>query len=369
MKAKKIEVDKLPEEAKKALSHFPEFTICEFNESGANGFVMLGNHEVLKKEVALKIYFHEKNDINQEPTLVASITHDNVLKVYDARKVEDTCSYYMTPAANDGDLSDFLEKYYLNLSLSHSLLCQLLSGLSALHNPMVGLVHRDLKPENLLVHDETLLIADFGSVRKISEATGKAPASKHSILYRPPEAFGDSAFFDASSDVYQAGFIGYLLFGGALDNELTQHLNKKQKAELKEIDSEQGNFESSQYVDGCIENLACRGKLLQWDSLPYFVPRAIIRILKNATKPHGSRYSNVSEFLIDLAKARNNLPEWSLCSDGALLENWKGNDYFIDKFGLKKRGHGKSQFRRDNSLKADSPEKIFAQLRTKLKLP
>ena len=45
-----------------------------------------------------------------------------------------------------------------------------------------------------MVHDDKLVIADFGSVRRIDDATGKAPASKHSILYRPPEAFGDNAF-------------------------------------------------------------------------------------------------------------------------------------------------------------------------------
>lgn len=50
------------------------------------------------------------------------------------------------------------------------------------------------------------MIADFGLIRRVSDDTGKAPASKHSILFHPPKAFGDGAFFDYFSDVYQSGF-------------------------------------------------------------------------------------------------------------------------------------------------------------------
>lgn len=168
-----IKIETLPEEAQKALEHFSEFQISEFNDSGANGYVMLGRHNVLRKDVAIKIYFHDENEIDQEPSIVASLNHENVLKVYDARKVEKYCSYYMMQAANDGDLYNFLHRYNLYLSLAHRLLCQLLSGLSTMHCDPNRLVHRDLKPENLLVHDDTIVIADFGSVRRISEENEK----------------------------------------------------------------------------------------------------------------------------------------------------------------------------------------------------
>jgi eukaryotic-like serine/threonine-protein kinase len=206
----------LPGEAQSALKQFPEFEIASFNDSGANGYVLIGRHTLLQKQVAIKIYFHGENDIDQEPAIIAKINHENVLKVYDARKVRKDCSYFMTPAASEGDLSNFLDTYFGSLPLSHKLLCQLLSGIADLHREPNLLVHRDLKPENLLVHDDTILIADFGSVRRIDEETGNAPASKHSILYRPPEAFGEEAFFNFSSDIYQAGMIGFLLFRGGV---------------------------------------------------------------------------------------------------------------------------------------------------------
>lgn len=219
----------LPDEAKSALKQFPEFEIASFNDSGANGYVLVGRHTLLQKEVAIKIYFHGENDIDQEPAIIAKINHENVLKVYDARKVRKDCSYFMTPAASEGDLSKYLDNYFVSLPLSHKLLCQLLSGIADLHRKPNLLVHRDLKPENLLVHDDTILIADFGSVRRVDKKTGAAPASKHSILYRPPEAFGEEAFFNFTSDIYQAGMIGFLLFGGKLSNDLLSYITNKQK--------------------------------------------------------------------------------------------------------------------------------------------
>lgn len=40
--SKKVDISTLPNEAKQALEAFPEFDIASFNDSGANGYVMLG---------------------------------------------------------------------------------------------------------------------------------------------------------------------------------------------------------------------------------------------------------------------------------------------------------------------------------------
>src|SRR3989304_1399517 len=228
-----IDISKLPQEVQIVLSKFPEFQLNDYNDSGANGYVLIGWHQVLKKRVAIKIYFHEENGVEQEPSIIQKIRHPNVLEVYDARIIEKNCSYFLMPAANYGDLATFLNRYNILTRLALNFLCQLLSGIAALHASPNNLVHRDLKPENLLINDDDLLIADFGSVRKIPVTTGKAPASKHSILYRPPEAFGTNAFFDFSSDIYQAGLIGFLLFGGKLSNDLLHHLTPKEKNKNK----------------------------------------------------------------------------------------------------------------------------------------
>ena len=362
----------LPQEVQTVLQQFQEFEPAEFNESGANGYVLLGHHRVLRRQVALKIYFHEDSAIDQEPAILARVDHENVLKVYDARKIADDCSFYMTPAAGEGDLANFLEKYSLATSLSHNLLCQLLSGLSALHDPTIGIVHRDLKPENLLVHNDKLMIADFGSARKVHAITGLAPASKHSILFRPPEAFGNNAFFDRSSDVYQAGIIGYLLFGGCLSNDLLKHLTQRELSGLRKIDQHDG-FVTSQYIDRCLEQHIRNHRLLKWDTIPCIVPEQLKRVIRKATKKHGERYESTSEFLGEMARVKNTLPEWIQTADGLKLVNWNGNDFLLahegDTFKVKKRRHTSANFRVDNSFAIAPLGIVFSQLKKRLGLP
>ena len=359
----------LPAEAQKVIELFPEFRIEHFNDSGANGYILLGWHEVLNHEVAIKIYFHSREDVQHEPALLATINHENVLKVLDARRLDDDCSFFMTPVANYGDLRKYITDYNLSLCLAHSLLCQLLSGLAALHSEPNRLVHRDIKPENLLVHDDKLLIADFGSVRQVSAANGKASASKHSILFRPPESFGSSPYYDYSSDTYQAGLIGYILLGGRLDNDLRTYLNPGQ---IKQLESFDDSVEQSKFVDSCIERKIRTATLLDWTTIPCFVPRRFVTILRRSTTKTGSKYSNTSEFLAG-SRIRATLPDWMVTKEGWRLSNWKNRDYLIsigDKsLCVMKRKHGNRKFITDRAFIGNDPIKIFHQLADAVGLP
>lgn len=362
----------LPEEVRSVLEGFPEFQIGDFNDSGANGYVLVGFHKVLRKTVAIKIYYHCDTEIEQEPALVVKIDHPNVLKVYDARKVSSECSYFVMHAAGDGDLFTFLRKYNLSLSFSHSLLCQVLSGISALHAEPNNLVHRDLKPENLLVHDDAILIADFGSVRQVSEDTGKAPASRHSILYRPPEAFGEGSYYDFSSDVYQAGLIGFLLFGGKISVDLTDHLSPIQRKRLATIERTNDQFEVSRFIDQCIQSKIEKQRLVDLSSLPFFVPRSVKSILRKAISSK-NRYSSACEFLADLNNMRASLPEWIIDGDSLELNGWEGKDYLLYRegafYGVKKRRSGDPKFKKDNSFgRADTIEDLYEKVKEKLRI-
>ncbi len=156
----------LPVEATTALSHYKEFELQEFVDKGANGYILLGKHRVLNRNVAIKIYFHEADEVDQEPAIIASLDHPNILKVHDARVMEKHCSYFLMDSADGGDLLSYLKQYDISTHFAHELLCQLLSGLSYLHSEPRCILHRDLKPENLLINDDRIVIADFGSARR-----------------------------------------------------------------------------------------------------------------------------------------------------------------------------------------------------------
>lgn len=363
-----IDLATLPADVTQLLDQFPEFQATEFIDSGANGYVLTGMHSKLRKRVALKVYYHETKEIDQEPALIAAISHENVLRLHDARSLSENCSFFMTPCANYGDLSTHLREYSISTVFAHQLLTQLLSGLSALHESK--LVHRDIKPENLLVHDETLLIADFGSVRRVSEETGVAPASCHSILYRPPEALGDSPFFDYSSDTYQAGLVGYLLFGGRLNNNLETYLSPAKLRKLQALKAVGDNYEVSRFVDGRIENRIARRNLVDWNGLPPFVPSSITRCLKRSIQ--GSRYATCSEFLVELQRAGTGIPDWIRHSDAWVLRDWRGLDYRLSNLNgevaVHKRAAGKSKFIADNQLSGGTLRIAYARLSSQLGL-
>jgi hypothetical protein len=115
------------------------------------------------------------------------------------------------------------------------------------------------------------------------------------------------------------------------------------------------------------------GKLLDWTSIPFYVPKRVIKALQKAVTNRGKRYANVSEFLTQLAKARAGLPDWIANEDGFQLQNWKGNDYLLQDSGnqiiLKKRNHKAKVFRVDNSVKAQNFDIAYTQLKTKIGLP
>ena len=65
-----------------------------------------------------------------------------------------------------------------------SLITQLLTALD--HTHRAGIYHRDIKPENILVSNEHLKLADFGSCRALHS---KHPLTEYisTRWYRPPE--------------------------------------------------------------------------------------------------------------------------------------------------------------------------------------
>ena len=100
---------------------------------------------------------------------------------------------------------------------------QILKALDHMHRN--GIFHRDIKPENVLISDDVIKLADFGSCRGIHS---KHPYTEYisTRWYRPPECLLTDGYYGAKMDLWGVGCVFYELlttnplFPG--ENELDQ---------------------------------------------------------------------------------------------------------------------------------------------------
>ncbi|GIX91326.1 hypothetical protein CDAR_86641 [Caerostris darwini] len=85
-----------------------------------------------------------------------------------------------------------------------SYIYQLIRSLDHIHRH--GIFHRDVKPENLLIRDNLLKLADFGSCRGINT---KRPYTEYisTRWYRPPECLLTSGHYTYKMDMWAAGCV------------------------------------------------------------------------------------------------------------------------------------------------------------------
>ena len=305
----------VPTEVEDALAelskHYSGFV---FNEKGANGYLVFAKHRITEQEVAIKFYYGEPGDKqHEEPRLLASIDSQFVLPILDARGIADGWAYFVTPRCNEGDI-DGLILSGPSVYRAIDVLLGICNGVSAIHAK--GMVHRDLKPANAVIHESRPQIADFGSCRLLPAGETSTVASRHSILYRPPESF-DSNRYDVKGDIYQIGLLAYQLLGGRLPYDGREYLNL---AERNNYAKQPDQFERSQLVDSAIRRNAIAGTLLQLETLPAWLSgsaKAAIRAIANPDPDE--RLSSVGEVAARLSTLRANHQDWAWSGPDARL--------------------------------------------------
>ena len=279
----------------------------KLSDKGQNGYLFMAFNTVLQRRVAIKFYFWADGVREHiEPQSLASVKSPNVIEVLDASLVGDEWAMFVTPFCENGDVDRFREKYRFGLREGIRFVSSLLDGVACLHQR--GFVHRDLKPENLLVaSDRTPLIADFGSVRLIPDGQTDVPGSGHAVLYRPPESFL-TARYDRRGDLYQCGMVLFQILGGRLPYSYHEYLTPKERIEYLNLDDD---FERSRLIDSAIAKKAAAGTLLDFKSLPAFVPLQVKTVLKRAVSVNpDKRFQNACDFMNKLNSLTNKIVDW-----------------------------------------------------------
>lgn len=108
-------------------------------------------------------------------------------------------------------------KPYLPLGLKHSILHDVASGLSYLHNHTPVIIHRDLSARNVLLNSAMVAkIADLGVAHILPNAARRAitmTKAPGASVYMPPEALeakspcDDEARYDMTVDIFSLGVV------------------------------------------------------------------------------------------------------------------------------------------------------------------
>jgi serine/threonine-protein kinase len=205
---------------------------------GGMGAVYLATHNLLEKQVALKVLhgeFARKPDLverfMQEAKSASRIRHENVIDISDFGTTPEGLVFFAMELLKGHDLHEEIARARMAGQLlpwerSKRIFLQICAALGAAH--ALGIVHRDLKPENIYLVDflgepDFVKLLDFGIAKQTEVAEGDRKLTKTGMLFGTPEymspeqARGETV--DQRVDVYAMGCILFQLVTGRVPFE------------------------------------------------------------------------------------------------------------------------------------------------------
>ncbi len=191
--------------------------------TGGMAVVYKAEDAILGRCVALKTlhrrYAEEPSfgsRFKQEARVMASLDHENVVKVYDICQ-DGEVPFIVAEYIDGQDVGEVLKstpKGHLSEQLTKKIAEQLLGALAYAHEQRV--IHRDVKPSNILITGEDVVkVADFGIARVVeAEEVGKPGEIIGSARYMSPEQLkGEET--TPRSDLYSVGILLYHCLTGS----------------------------------------------------------------------------------------------------------------------------------------------------------
>ena len=263
------------------------YEILEKVGDGGMATVYKARCNLLNRYVAVKVLKNEYiNDealskkFATEAQAAASLSHPNVVSIYDVGK-DENINYIVMELVEGKTLKEIIKQEgKLNWKDACKIAHQISQGLDHAHRNHI--VHRDVKPQNIIVTSEmNVKVADFGIAKAASSATitisGDTMGSVH--YFSPEHAKG--GLTTNKSDIYSLGIVLYEMLTGRLpfngESPVSIALKHVQEDPIKPSEIEQS-------VPTSVNNI----------------------VMKAIQKDPNLRYQNIADMALDLSLALHN---------------------------------------------------------------
>ncbi|MBY0569090.1 MAG: serine/threonine protein kinase [Hyphomonadaceae bacterium] len=353
---------KLPAEIQKALNALEaNYTLSLNPTQGANGYVFRGQNKITNTVVAIKFYFWDGDQRKHlEPQAIAQLKSPHILEIFDAARCGDEWAYFVTRYCTGGDLDNLIPQNKLSTYDIIRLVSGILSALTCLHPERY--IHRDLKPANIYLQSGRTVIGDFGSITRLPDNQDVVAASKHAMIYRPPESVTTNEY-GVRGDIYQAGLVLYQLCGGFLPYDEVLWLNKQQRQQYEALPYPDNTI----FADQCICEVIANGDVAQISSTHSWISDALRSVIRKACAADpATRFASASAFQAKLQNIRASCFDWKQVGDVAELLGSTSYRVTLTKSPTvyKRRS---SDWRKDNSLSGGNARQLIKAIERTLR--
>ena len=204
------------------------YRIIELLGQGGMGMVLLGESELPKRKVAIKLMLATQFDADalsrfrREMEVLARLEHPGIGRLYEVGTVTLAGTeqpWYAMEYVAGLPLDEYVKRNKLDVKAIFKLVAKIAHALQFAHQK--GVIHRDIKPANIIVDAQMQpKILDFG-IARLNEPDASGVRTRFgqiigTLAYMSPEQLSSSANADVRSDVYALGVVLYELLTGKL---------------------------------------------------------------------------------------------------------------------------------------------------------